>query len=73
MITLSVIGTKELISRIYKFEIPACMRYKIDCQPLLKQIEDSKRPLNDVFWNKHHIPLEKRYDGVAGFVNRTIV
>jgi intein/homing endonuclease len=64
IITLSMKGTRALISRIYKYEIPLCMRYKIDCRPLLRQLEDENRDLDDIFWSKHNISEEKRYEGM---------
>lgn len=45
-ITLNVKGTRELISRIYKYDIPECMRYKIDCKDLVQQKEDPKIDLS---------------------------
>ena len=59
LISLNVKGTRNLIRRIYKFNIPQCMKYKIDCKPLIQEIEDRSRPLTDIFWNKHinHVPF----------------
>lgn len=64
VININVVGVCELISRIYKYNIPACMLYKINCKPLLAQIKDTKRSLFGLFINKHNIPISKRFDGM---------